>query len=114
MSTSRKLLQQARRAVLAAFVLGGFANLLLLPLPLYVLIAFDSAVPAASPETLGVLALLAAGTVAVRCCVTAARDRMLLRAGLWLEHTLGRCMLEEGERLGTSPAALEKDFGALR
>ena len=113
MSTSRKLLQQVRRAVLAAFVLGGFASLLQLTLPLYALHVLDSAVPAASLETLALLALIAAGTVALCTCVTAARDRILLRAGLWLDHTLGRRMLEDGERLGTPAAELEKDMDAL-
>src|SRR5207344_3130924 len=46
-------------------------------------------------------------------CITAARDRILLRAGLWLDHTLGRRMLEDGERLGTPAAKLEKDIEAL-
>ena len=106
-------MQQVRRALLAAFVLGGFASLLQLTLPLYALHVFESAVPAASLETLGLLALIAAGTVALWTCITAARDRILLRAGLWLDHTLGRRMLEEGERLGTPPAELEKDMDAL-
>ena len=106
-------MQQVRRAVLAAFVLGGFASLLQLTLPLYALHVFDSAVPAASLETLALLALIAAGTIALCTCITAARDRILLRAGLWLDHTLGRRMLEDGERLGTPAAKLEKDIDAL-
>jgi Biotin-lipoyl like len=106
-------LQQVRRALFAAFVLGGFASLIQLTLPLYALHAFESAVPAGSFETLGLLAAIAAGTVALWTCVTAARDRILLRAGLWLDHTLGRRLLEEGERRGTLPADLEKDVDAL-
>src|SRR5438552_8912167 len=102
MPTSRKLLQQVRRALLVAFVLGGFASLMQLTLPLYALHVFESAVPAASLETLGLLALITIGTVALWICVTAARDRILLRAGLWLDHTLGRRLLEVGELLGSS------------
>ncbi len=113
MPTPRKLLQQARRAVLAAFVLGGFACLLQLTLPLYALHVLESAVPAASIETLGLLALIAAGTVALWTCIAAARDRILLRAGLWLDHTLGQCLLEDGERSGSPPAEIEKDADAL-
>ena len=113
MPTSRKLLQQVRRALFAAFVLGGFASLIQLTLPLYALHVFESAVPGASLETLGLLALMAAATVVIWVCVTAARDRILLRAGLWLDHTLGRRMLEEGERRGTPPVELEKDVDAL-
>jgi ABC-type protease/lipase transport system fused ATPase/permease subunit len=113
MPTSRKPLQQVRRAILAAFVLGGFACLLQLTLPIYALHAFESAIPAAGRETLVLLALMAAGTAALWTCVAAARDRILLRAGLWLDHTLGRSLLEEGERIGTPPAELEKDVDAL-
>ena len=113
MPTPRKLLQQARRAVLAAFVLGGFACLLQLTLPLYALHVLESAVPAASIETLGLLALIAAGTVALWTCIAAARDRILLRAGLWLDHTLGQRLLEDGERSGSPPAEIEKDADAL-
>jgi biotin carboxyl carrier protein len=106
-------LQQVRRALLAAFVLGGFAALIQLALPLYALHVFDNAVHAASLETLVLLALIAAGTVAIWVCVTAARDRILLRAGLWLDHTLGRRLLEDGEKRGTPPAELETDMDAL-
>jgi biotin carboxyl carrier protein len=113
MPTSRKLLQQARRAVLAAFVLGGFASLLQLTLPLYVLHAVETAIPAAGLGTLGLLALLAASTAATWTCIAAARDRILLRAGLWLGHTLGRHVLEEGERLGMPSAEIEKNMEAL-
>ena len=113
MPTSRKLLQQVRRALFAAFVLCGFASLLQLTLPLYALHAFESAIPAGSPETLALLALMAGGTVVIWACIAAARDRILLRAGLWLGHTLGQHMLAEGERLGTPPAELEKDDDAL-
>ena len=60
MSTSRKLLAQARRALYAALALSGFASLLLLALPLYALHVFESAIPAASLETLALLALGAA------------------------------------------------------
>ena len=113
MARSRKLLRQVRRALFVAFVLGGCASLLQLTLPLYALHAFESAVPAGSFETLGLLAAIAAGTVALWTCVTAARERILLRAGLWLDHTLGRRMLEEGERRGTPAAEIEKDVDAL-
>ena len=106
-------MQQARRALLATFVLGGFASLLQLVLPLCALHVFASAIPAASLETLDLLALIAAVAVLMRACVTAARDRILLRAGLWLDHALGRQMLENGARLGTPPAELKKDAHAL-
>lgn len=113
MHTSKKLMQQVRRALVAAFVLGGFANLLQLAIPLYVLHVLDSAIPAASFATLALLTLIAAGALLTLVCLAAARDRILLRAGLWLDHTLGAHMLENGARLGTPPAALKKHADAL-
>ena len=66
-------MQQVRRALFAALVFGGFASLIQLTLPLYALHVFESAVPAASLETVGLLALMAAGTVALWTCIRAAR-----------------------------------------
>jgi hypothetical protein len=113
MHTSRKLLQQVRRALVAAFVLGGFACLLQLALPLYALHVVESAIPAASFETLALLTLIAALAAAALVSLAAVRDRILLRAGLWLEHTLGQHMLANGSRLGTPPAELKKNADAL-
>jgi hypothetical protein len=113
MHTSGNLLQQVRRALVAAFVLGGFACLLQLALPLYALHVLESAIPTASLETLALLTLIAAGAAVTLVCLAAARDRILLRAGLWLDHTLGQHMLENGSRLGTPPAELKKNADAL-
>jgi hypothetical protein len=113
MHTSRKLLQQVRRALVAAFVLGGFACLLQLALPLTALHVVESAIPAASFETLALLTLIAAAAAAALVSLAAVRDRILLRAGLWLEHTLGRHMLANGSRLGTPPAEIKKNADAL-
>lgn len=106
-------MRQARRALAAAFALGGFASLLQLALPFYVLHVLDSAIPAASLVTLALLTLIAAGALLALVCLAAARDRILLRAGLWLDHTLGAHMLANGARLGTPPAELERDAEAL-
>ena len=113
MHTSRKLLQQVRRALVAAFVLGGFACLLQLALPLTALHVVESAIPAASLETLALLTLIAAVAAAALVSLAAVRDRILLRAGLWLEHTLGQHMLANGSRLGTPPAEIKKNADAL-
>src|SRR5262245_19802727 len=113
MCSSGKPLQQVRRALAATLVLGGLASLLCLALPLYVLHVLESAIPGASLQTLGLLTLIAAGAAATLVCLLAARDRILLRSGLWLEHTLGRQLLERGERLGIAQAEIKKDADAL-
>lgn len=113
MHTTRKLLGQVRRALLAALLLAGFANLLQLALPFYALHVFESALPAASLETVGLLALIAVGAGLTLVALVAARDRIVLRAGLWLDHTLGQHILENGARLGTPPAEIARSAAAL-
>ena len=113
MHTSRNLLQQVRRALVAAFVLGGAAVLLQMALPLYALHVVESAAAAASFETLALLSLIALIAAGAAIALAAARDRILLRGGLWLDHTLGHHMLANGARLGTAPAQLKKNADAL-
>ena len=113
MHTSRELLQQVRRALVAAFVLGGCAFLLQMALPLYALHVVESAAAAASFGTLALLTLVAAIAAGAAIALAAARDRVLLRAGLWLDHTLGHHMLANGARLGTPPVELKKNADAL-
>src|SRR5512134_2473297 len=113
MSTSRKLLAQVRRALCAAFVLAGFASLLQLALPLYALHIFESAIPAASLQTVALLALVAACAGAVLIAAVAARDRIVLRAGLWLDHTLGAHILASGARFGMPSAEIAGNSAAL-
>ena len=113
MHTSREFLQQVRRALVAAFVLGGAAFLLQMALPLYALHVVEGAAAAASFGTLAQLSLIAAIAAGAAIALAAARDRILLRAGLWLDHTLGHHMLAKGARLGTSSAELKKNVDAL-
>ena len=113
MSTSRKLLAQVRRALCAAFALAGFASLLQLALPFYALHIFESAIPAANLQTVALLALAAACAGAVLIAVVAARDRIVLRAGLWLDHTLGAHILASGARLGAPSAEIAGNSAAL-
>jgi hypothetical protein len=113
MHTSRKSLQQVRRALVAAFVLGGCAFLLQMVLPLYALHVVESAATAGSFGTLALLAGVAAIAAGGAVALAAARDRILLRAGLWLDHTLGHHMLANGARLGTPPAELKRNADAL-
>ena len=107
MRTSRQLLKQVRRAILAALVFSGFINLLMLALPLYTLQVFEAVVPTSSTETLVLLTAMAGGAILTLALLEAVRDRLFLRAGLWLDHTMGRHILENGLRLGSPVAELE-------
>jgi|GEM_PF-5318055 len=113
MYKSGPILHQARRAVLAAFVLGGFASLLQLALPFYALHVVESALSQASLETLLLLAVIVAGAGAALACLASARDRILLRAGLWLDHTLGAHLLHRASRAGAEPEELSRSADAL-
>ncbi len=113
MRTSRRLLKQVRRALLAAFVFSGCINLLMLATPLYTLQVFQSVVPLDSIETLAILTLITGAAILASAAIEMARDMVLLRAGLWLDHELGQHILENGLKSGRSAADLKADARAL-
>jgi ABC-type protease/lipase transport system fused ATPase/permease subunit len=113
MDTTRQVLHEVRRAVLAACTLAAFAALTALALPLYALHVFEALAPGGNPHALLPASLVAAGALLAGAGLTAARDRILLRAALWLDHTLGPRLLEAGLRLGLQAAELEVNAGAL-
>lgn len=113
MQTSRTLLGQVRRALLVAFLFGGCSSLLALVLPLCLFHALESAIPSASLHTLALLGVMATIASLARFCVLGARDRILLRAGLWIEHALGRQILDHGAQLGRRPADVADDARAV-
>lgn len=113
MRTSRRLLKQVRRAMLAAFLFSGFLNLLTLAVPLYTLQVFEQVVPTGSLETLVLLTVIAGTAVLALSLIELTRDMILLRAGLWLDHELGQHILENGVKLGVASTELRQDAAAL-
>jgi PrtD family type I secretion system ABC transporter len=113
MRTSRRMLKQVRRALLAAFLFSGFINLLMLATPLYTLQVFETVVPLGSIETLVLLSLIAAAAILTLSAIEVARDMILLRASVWLDHELGQYILENGMKLGVAGADLRQDATAL-
>ena len=113
MRTSRRLLKQARAALLAAFLFSGFINVLMLATPLYTLQVFESVVPLGSIETLVILTIIAAAAIAALALLEIVRDLILMRAGLWLDHCLGEFMLENGLKVGVQGSELRQDARAL-
>jgi PrtD family type I secretion system ABC transporter len=114
MRSSRRLLKQARRAVLVAVLFSACINILMLAMPLYTLQLFDTVVPTGSVETLVLLTLMVGAAILTLGIIELCRDRILMRAGLWLDHTLGQHVLENGLKGGASPADLRLDALALR
>ncbi len=113
MRTSRRMLKDVRRAWLVAFVFSAFINILMLSTPLYTLQIFDTVVPLGSIETLVIITFITAAAIGALALIEIARDLMLLRASVWLDHELGRHILENGLKLGTPAAELRRDARAL-
>ncbi|MDX2204669.1 MAG: biotin/lipoyl-binding protein [Hyphomicrobiaceae bacterium] len=110
MRTSEFLLRQVRRALSVAFLLGGVAVLLQAAAPLYLLYVIDVAIPARNSDAILLVTVLAAAALATQACLDAVRARVLLRAGLWAEHTLGSELLRPA---GSASAAQADDLAAL-
>ncbi len=113
MRTSRRMLGQIRWAVFVAFLFSGCINILMLALPLYTLQIFENVVPVGSIETLLVLSALIAGAIASLALLEIVRDRIMLRAGVWIDHELGQDILENGLKHRASAADLKADARAL-
>lgn len=113
MRTSRRMLKDVRRAGFAAFMFSAFVNVLMLSTPLYTLQVFDTVVPLGSLETLVIITGVAILAIASLALLEIARDTILLRASIWLDHEFGRQMLENGLKLGTPATEFHQNARAL-
>ncbi len=107
------MLKDVRRAWFAAFVFSAFTNVLLLSTPIYTLQIFDTVVPLGSLETLAIITGVTALAIAALFLLEIARDMILLRASIWIDHELGRHILANGLKLGTTAADFKQDARAL-
>ena len=107
------MLKDVRRAWLVAFVFSAFINVLMLSTPLYTLQVFDTVVPLGSIETLITITFIMALAIVTLALLEIARDMVLLRASIWLDHELGRHVLENGLKLGTPAQDIKQDAKAL-
>lgn len=113
MRTSWQMLKQMRRALAVALLFGACINVLMLAAPLYVLHLLRPVLPAGGPETLLTLTLMAAGAVLAAALIEMARDTVLLRAALWLDHELGAHTLQNGLALAQPEGELRSARRAL-
>jgi hypothetical protein len=113
MRTSDKILRQVRRALLCAFLLAGVVSLLLAALALHAIPLLAADGPLTGAEELWLLFASAGLLCAVLLCVEAARERIVQRAGLWLDHTLAQRILRNGSRRATPADALRSDAAAI-
>lgn len=91
-------MRKVRRAVLAAWLISGLIAGLLLALPLFALQLLGDIMLAGSLERLVPLAGLAGAAILAAGILDYCRSLVLLRAGLWLDHTLAAAFLEAGLR----------------
>ena len=112
MRTSRRILGQIRRAVFVAFLFSGCINVLMLATPLYTLQIFENVVPVGSIETLLVLSAIVGAAVLAMALIEIARDRIMLRTGVWIDHELGQHILENGLKNHSQPADLKAEANA--
>lgn len=107
------ILAQARRATAVAGLFSLAAAILALALPLLVMHAVEAAERRTSIDALLLVAAAALAAGIIRTVLLVARDRMLLEAALWMQHTAGRAILMDRLDRGVMPETLEADRRAL-
>ena len=100
----RSIFSSRRGALWTAFLFTGVINALMMATPLYSMQVFSTVVPTASLETLASLTMMAAAAMLVMAVLELIRDRVLYKAGLWLDFNLNGYILERWLRLGQASA----------
>lgn len=93
------MLKDVRCALLAAFAFSAATNVPVLSTPLHTMQIFDTVVPLGSLETLVIITALTAMTIMAMLLLEIAGDMILLRASIWMDHEVGRQILENGLKL---------------
>ncbi len=104
---------QVGRAAIVAAAFTLAAAVLALALPVVVLHAIEAAERRQSLEAFACVAAVGCVAALLRAALLAARDRMLLQAALWFDHTAGSAVLTDRLERGVMPDALEADRAAL-
>jgi ABC-type protease/lipase transport system fused ATPase/permease subunit len=89
------------------------AAVLALALPVILMHAIEAAERRASLDGLLLVAAASIAAALLRSALLAARDRILLQAALWLDHTAGAAVLTDRLDRGVMPENLEADRAAL-
>ncbi|KAB2851192.1 MAG: hypothetical protein F9K44_02390, partial [Hyphomicrobiaceae bacterium] len=105
----RQIFASRRNALVAAFVFSGCVSVLMLAIPLYTLQVFESVVPTGSIETLVALTGMAIVALAATTVIEVVRDRILLKAGLWLDFNLSKLIAERSLSGATQPADVREE-----
>lgn len=114
MPTAKPLLNTARNAVALACFVGLGMSAAALALPLFVIHLFESGTLFASGLALGNMALAVIAVLAGVALLQLARDTILLRASLWLEHELGQVLLHLGLQYMRPASDMRGDIDSLQ
>lgn len=90
------MLKDVRCALLAAFAFSAATNVPVLSTPLHTMQIFNTVVPLGSLET---LVIITAVTIMAMMLLGIAGDMILPRSRIWIDHELGRQILENGLKL---------------
>jgi ATP-binding cassette, subfamily C, bacterial PrsD len=96
MRTSRRMLRQARAPLATCLFLSGLISVLMLATPYVIVLLFNTVLPTGSFAAMAVLGFIAAGAALTRIILESAQAEILLRTGLWLNHTLGEQLVSVG------------------
>jgi ATP-binding cassette, subfamily C, bacterial PrsD len=114
MKTSRRPLVQVRRAMLVATTLSAVSSAFMLGLPVVALQLTESAIPAGAANLIAILAGITAALVAMSAVIDLFREVVLVRAAVWLDHTMGLRVVEtaigddaNGRTIGARADAVE-------
>ncbi|MEW5728818.1 MAG: type I secretion system permease/ATPase [Pseudomonadota bacterium] len=113
------LLGGARRTFAVAALFSLFANLMMLAVPLFTLQVYDRVLSSRSGATLAALAVVAVGALVVHAALEAARARLMVHVGLWLDRAWAPELLERAIRRAPSAdgqpgAAALRDLATVR
>ncbi|MGE5547011.1 MAG: type I secretion system permease/ATPase [Solirubrobacterales bacterium] len=112
------ILAGARPTLAAAALFSLFANVLILAVPLYSLQVYDRVLASRSGMTLVMLTVVAVGALAVHATLEAARSRLMVHIGMWLDRSWAPALLERAIRKAPGEpvpgAMMLRDLATLR
>lgn len=100
--------------MLVAVLFSAGINIVMLALPVLAWQVVDKVVPTGSLDTLAVMVLVVVAALLTAAVVGLARDLVLLRVGLWLDHVHGLAILARGLKGQRTPDETSRDAAALR
>ena len=113
MKTSGRSLGQVRRTMLVTTALATASSVLLLGMPVGALLLLDHSAPAGANDLALLIVAGLAFVLTAAAIIDACREVILIRAGFWLDHVIGRQIIESAIGRGTEGTAGRHDLTSL-